>query len=441
MVECFLFTFTKVSLLLSIRSKRLGSMYLTQKNHLRATKAEYQLLRYLTRLSKNLYNTTLYTVRQSFFDTSSYLNYELAYHLLKENENYRKLPSQVAQQTMKAVDRAMKSFFGVLKARKMGNYNRPIHLPRYLPKEGYFPCTFAADMIKVEGDMIRLSLGRYLTKELGERYLRYKLPPQVVGKRIKEVRIVPRYNGRYFEIEYVYDTPPEKHRLDQNNYLAIDLGLDNFATCVSTSGPAFILEGKGLKSYNRWCNKEKAKLQSVYDKQGVELLVGRELAWLLQKRKNVVNNYMNQAVNYIIQYCLTNKTGTLVIGELKGIKQHINIGRKNNQNFVGIPYGLFKQKLKAKCAFYGISYLEVNEAYSSQTCSNCGIVRKSNRKYRGLYVCRSCGMVLNADVNGAINILKQVVPESLFLRGGIGNSGLVNRPVRIRLPKLFGFGK
>ena len=113
------------------------------------------------------------------------------------------------------------------------------------------------------------------------------------------VRILPRCKGLWFEIEYVYEVEPEKADLDCNKYLAIDLGVDNFATCVSTGGTTFIIEGRGLKSFNRWWNKEKAKLQSVYDKQGIKM--GKKMAWLLRKRKNVINNFMNQAVNYIVK--------------------------------------------------------------------------------------------------------------------------------------------
>jgi len=285
-------------------------------------------------------------------------------------------------------------------------------------------------MFKVGGDKIRLSLGRNFTKEFGVRYLEFKLPKTVIGKKIKEVRILPRCKGMWFEIEYVYEVEQEKADLDYNKYLGIDLGLDNFATCVSTSGTPFIIEGRGLKSFNRWWNKEKAKLQSIYDKQGVKM--GRKMAWLLRKRKNVINNFMNQAVNYVVKFCLANRIGNIVIGELKEIKQNMNTGKINDQNFQYIPYGLFKQKLRAKCEYYGINYIEVDEAYTSQTCSVCGEVSKNNRKYRGLYVCRKCGSVLNADVNGALNMLKKVAPESVR----IGSSGCVNQPVRIRLVKI-----
>jgi IS605 OrfB family transposase len=334
---------------------------------------------------------------------------------------------------MKVVDRNMRSFFHVLNERKKGNYNRPISMPKYLPQNGYFICIFQKDMFKVNGDGIRLSLGRNFAKEFGVRYLEFKLPKTVVGKKIKEVRILPRCKGLWFEIEYVYEVEPEKADLDYNQYLAIDLGLDNFATCVYihdfTCGTSFIIEGRGLKSFNRWWNAKKAKLQSIYDKQGARM--GKKMAWLLRKRRNAINNFMNQAVNYIVKFCLANRIGNIVIGELKEIKNGMNLGHINNQNFHYIPCGLFKQKLKAKCEYYGINYIEVDEAYTSQTCSICGDINKNNRKHRGLYVCIKCGSVLNADVNGAINLMKKVAGESMSMR--IPSSGGVNPPVRIRV--------
>ena len=214
-------------------------MYLVQKNQLRRlTRPEYQLLRQLTHLAKNLYNLTLFTVRQYYFTHGSFLPYEQAYHLLKDNEYYQRMPSQVAQQTMRLVHRAMRSFFGLLRARQNGTYNcpSPIRMPHYLPKNGYFVCIFPKDMLKVDGEMIRLSLGRYFAQELGVRYLYYKLPPHIQGKNIKEVRLLPRFHGRFFEIEYVYVVNPETPELDPSLQLGIDLGLNNFATCVPPRG-------------------------------------------------------------------------------------------------------------------------------------------------------------------------------------------------------------
>ncbi len=404
-------------------------MYKTQKNHIRCDKQTYKLLRILCHFSKNLYNYTLYQVRQHYFTNQQYLRYEIVYHLVKGNENYRLLPSQVAQQTVKAVDEAFKSFIAILSAKKEGKVERKVSLPKYLPKGGMFLLSFPKDQFKVKQDKLRLSLGRSFYKEFGVRYLYFNLPPAVLGNRIKEVRIVPKFDGRWFEIEYVYEETTQPCNFNKDRCLSIDLGLDNFAAVVDTIGTAFLIEGRYIKSINRWYNKERARLQSIYSKQRIKY--GKKLAQISLKRQHIIDNFLNQAANLIVKHCLSNQIGRVVIGELKDIKQGINLGRVNNQNFVAIPYEKFKRKLGAKCHFYGIEYVEVDESFTSQKCSRCGIVSKSNRKFRGLYVCKECGNVVNADINGAINILKKVAGESALKQ--IASSGCVNHPVRIRV--------
>ncbi len=404
-------------------------MYKTQKNHIRCNKQTYRLLRILCHVSKNLYNYALYHIRQHYFNTQQYLRYESVYHIVKENKNYRLLPSQVAQQTLLCVDEAFKSFFKLLVAKKEGKTDKKVSIPKYLPKDGMFLLSFPKDQFKVEKDKVRLSLGRNFYREFGVRHLYFDLPANILGKRIKEVRILPKFHGRWFEIEYVYEEVTQSYKLDRNKYLSIDLGLDNFASVVDTIGTAFLIEGRYIKSINRWYNKERARLQSIYSKQGIKY--GSKLAKISLKRQHVVDNFLNQAVSLIIMHCLNNQIGTIVIGKMKDIKQEINLGRVNNQNFVSIPYDKFKRKLRAKCEEYGIEYIEEDESFTSQMCSRCKVVRKGNRKYRGLYVCKDCGNVMNADINGAINILAKVAGESAAKQ--IVSSGRVNRPVRIRV--------
>ncbi len=103
----------------------------------------------------------------------------------------------------------------------------------------------------------------------------------------------------------------------------------------------------------------------------------------------IIRNYNFQSVNYVIKHCLTNGIGKIVIGELLDIKRGTNLGKRTNQHFQAIPFGKFKQQLELRCKYYGITYTEVNEAYTSQTCAQCGIQRKANRKKRGLYSCNS----------------------------------------------------
>jgi len=149
-----------------------------------------------------------------------------------------------------------------------------------------------------------------------------------------------------------------------------------------------------------------------------------------------MNNFMNQVANYIIKYCLENKIGNIVIGELEEAKQRVSLGKVNNQNFQYIPYSLFKQKLKAKCERYGINFIEVDEAYTSKVDALALEPLEKKEKCWGRRICRglyqsSTGVLINADVNGALNILRKVAGDSP-VRGIVG-SGRVNRPVRVRL--------
>jgi IS605 OrfB family transposase len=235
-------------------------------------------------------------------------------------------------------------------------------------------------MFKIIDNKIRLSLGRGFYKETGYRYLYLDIPKNIEPKSIRMIYLLPKFNGLWFEVAFVCFDDKVNVELDKTKYLGIDLGIDNFATCVDTNGTSFIIEGRHLKSLNRWFNKVKAKLQSIYKKQKIK--TGRKLVSISKKRSYWIDNFMNQAVNIIIKYCISDKIGTIVIGSLKNAKHEINIGKINNQNFVSIPYNLFKRKLKAKCEKYGIEYIEVDESYTSQTCSSCGTISKSNRIYR-----------------------------------------------------------
>jgi putative transposase len=262
------------------------------------------------------------------------------------------------------------------------------------------------------------------------------VPPTVQGHPLKELRVVPRCRGQYFELEWVYELTPQALSTTVQGHLALDLGLANFATCVATTGPAFIVEGRGLKAFNQWWNKEKARIQARYDRQGLRM--GPQLAYLLRKRDHFLRNYMAQAVSYLVKFCLQHQLRTIIVGELTGIKHGAKLGRVTNQQFQAIPFGLFKTKLRAKCEAYGIEYIEVSEAYTSQTCSRCRQRRPANRVHRGWYVCQQCDLRLNADINGALNILHQVAPEAAQQ---LGSSGRVSRPVRVRVIPIRGLTK
>lgn len=208
---------------------------------------------------------------------------------------------------------------------------------------------------------------------------------------------------------------PETAAVAPSRAMAVDLGLDNVAACVTTTGASFLMDGKKLKSINQWYNKQNAKYQSLKDQQGIQGLTRRQ-GRLLRKRNHRVRDYLKKVARTLIEYCLQFQIGTLIVGVNAGWKQGINLGSRNNQNFVQIPFHSLRVKLKSLCERYGIRYMEQEESDTSKTSAldsdELPIYDADNpREYpfsgqrvkRGLY--RSAqNQLVNADCNGAWNI-------------------------------------
>jgi IS605 OrfB family transposase len=410
-------------------------------NNLRLSNKQYEALRTLSRASKNLYNLGLYNTRQYYFQNNEFLKYPQNYHLCKEDENYKLMQAATAQQSLKYVERSMRSWFGLLKLYKNGQLDKP-SIPHYLDKDGYFMMAFPSNAFSIKDGKVRLGVSKEFMKKYNKDIFTFQIPKILNKSYIKEIHVLPMYDGKYFKIKYCYEEKKEPVDLDYSKYLSIDLGVSNFATFVDTDGTADIIDGKYVKSLNQWYNKENARLQSIKDKQKIDKITNRQIK-LLSKRSNKITEFMNRTVNYLVKHCIENKIGNILIGELKGIKQSINHGKKNNQNFVTIPFGKFKGKLESKCNLYGIKYHLVNEAYTSKTDALAlDEIKKqpygdSRRIKRGLYKSIK-GQLLNADINGAINILRKVAGDSVIEQ--IISRGLVNRPRRLKFafesPKL-----
>ena len=398
------------------------------------SKSEYLALKELCFLSKNMYNVALYSVRQYYFAEKKYLNYAKNYHACKDNENFALLNSNSAQQIMKVVDRNFKSFFALIELAKKGRYQyQDIKMPKYLPKDGYFNLIFGE--FNCNKEKFTVPMNPAFRRLYGK--VEFNLPKNLQGKKIKEVRIVPKNNARFFEVQYIYELEQSQINLNQNNVLAIDLGVDNFCSCVTNKGKSFIIDGKRLKAINQWANKENSRLQSIKDKQKITITtkVQRKL-WT--KRKNRVNDYLNKSVKTIIDYCVTNDIGTIVVGYNPTIQKNINIGKHNNQNFVNIPMGQIREKLQYKCERYNIKFIEQEESYTSKAdflandeipLFKVGDKTKYNfsgkRISRGQYK-SSTGIILNADINGALNILRKSGIVELDIKE-------IEQPQRIRI--------
>lgn len=416
-------------------------MYLTIKQQVnQLSKEQYLTLRKLSHYAKNLANEAIYNVRQYYFTERKYLSYESNYHLLKTSDNYKQLNSNMAQQILKEVDRMFKSFFSLLKLAKKGKYSyQHIKLPRYLPKDGF--TTLIIGMVRLNQNKLTIPMSNTFRNTHDK--IEIKIPPQLVAKKVKEIRIVPKNKARFFEIQYTYIEDEKDMKLNKNNALGIDLGLNNLATCVTNTGDSFIMDGKKLKSINQWFNKRNEFLQKLYRKQGhPERFVSERQYKMQRKRNRQVNDILSKSAKYIIDYCIQNDIGTLVVGYNVTLQSGTQLGRRNNQNFVNIPLGKLRHKLKYLCQLNNIDYIEQEESYTSKASffdnDEIPMYNKDNpqtyvfsgkRIKRGLYK-TSFGYCFNADCNGALNILKKssVVDISILY-----SRGEVNTPERIRV--------
>ena len=414
-------------------------MYLTLKQQVKhLSKKEFRNLKYLSHIAKNLTNEAVYNIRQYYFNKKKYLSYNENYKMLKNSENYKKLNSNMAQQILKEVDGSFKSFFGLLKLAKNGQYdNKKIKLPKYLAKDGF--TTLVIGFVRLKDDILIVPYSNSFKKTHQE--VKIKLPPVLKDKKIKEIRIIPKQHSRYFEIQYTYEVEEVQRELNKENALGIDLGIDNLCTCVTNTGASFIIDGRKLKSINQYYNKINAKLQSIKDKQKTSRTTLRQKR-ITRKRNNRINDYLSKAARIIINYCLNNDIGKLVLGYNEDFQRNSNIGSINNQNFVNIPYGKLRDKLIYLCKLYGIEFKLQEESYTSKASFFDGdeipIYDKENQKEyifsgkrikRGLYQ-TSTGKLINADCNGALNILRKSKVVDLSI---LYNRGELDTPKRIRI--------
>ena len=346
-------------------------------------------------LSKNIYNVALYYIRQYYKETGKYLSYNKLAKMLSDSNNidYRAMPyAQSAQQVLRQVDNQYKAFYVSIKSKKM--QGKKVRLPKYKDKEnGRNIFVYTNQGAKVSNGIV------YLKTKQG------KLSFKTVADKIQQVRLVPKAN--HIVVEIIYNKECEAKQ-DNNRYASIDLGLNNLCTLTSNATKSIILNGKSLKSINQHYNKTKAKLQS---KLSNNKHTSKRISRLTLRRNRKIKDYMHKVSRKIVEYMEANSFNTLFVGKNVGWKDSINLGRINNQNFVSIPYNMLVQMLEYKCKLAGINFVIVNEAYTSK-CSFLDREKISKhdsyagrRIKRGLFI-SSSGILINADVNGSLNIMR-----------------------------------
>lgn len=386
----------------------------------------------LSFLAKNLYNAANYLIRQKFCNKSdsSYINFfEIRYLFSSTNQvDYRNLPVKVSNGILRLLDSNWTSFFKAIKtwSKNKNNFLGRPKIPNYKNKltgrciVPYEKNAISKKVLNKDG-FIQLSKTNI------------KIKTNVKYEQLQAVRIVPKNNQ--YVIEVLYNVTECNHGLNKNNKIGIDLGLNNLAAITDTNGNMNLISGKPLKSINQYYNKKKAKLQS---KLTGNKKSSNKIIKLTNKRNNKIKDYLHKASRKVIELCLTNNVGTIIIGKNINWKQNVNIGKKNNQNFVNIPFNSFIEMIQYKAKLIGIEVILTEESYTSK-CSfidteplnkhenYCG-----NRIYRGLFKTKS-GSIINADINGSFNIIRKVVPTFNVDTLSYGIEGVSVHPTLIKV--------
>lgn len=359
--------------------------------------------------SKNLYNYANYIIRQRFINNEGIPKYNDLTYQLKTSEPFKDLGSNSSQHVLKMLCKDWKSFMVGLKQynkSSKGFLGRP-KIPKYKSKNGRHICVLTNMQSQIKDGYLFFAF-----KPL--KPYNNKIRTKINGKHM-QTRIVPQGGCYVLEIVYeieVPDTKEESHRI-----IGIDLGIDNFATISNNIGAkSIIINGKEIKSINTYYNKLISKYKSLA-KTNNNLDITKRIRNITNKRNNKLDYMLHKASKEVINYCVGLDIDTIVIGQNKEWKQESNMHKTVNQTFVQIPYDSFINKLKYKAENIGIKVVLTDESYTSGTSflDNELPVKenynKKRRKYRGLFVSDE-GTEINADLNGAYQIIKKVFPNA-----------------------------
>lgn len=417
--------------------------YLVEKHIIKSNDARYAILDKYSHLSNNVYNQALYRFRQAFFK-SKWLSYEKLDKSFKQSFNqkdcmlYRSMKSvHLAQQILKLVNQNMTSWNKARKAylKAPQKFTGKPKIPKYKSKGG-------KNIVIVDNQTAKLRANGIVEIPVMDS-LKIKLQHKETNK-IQQVRVIPKNNT--FVIEIVYKTNKViDYKEDNGRYLTVDPGLDNAFTLASNvkGFKPVIINGRPLKSVNQYYNKQKARLTRIYDlsKQNRNT---KRLNKLDFYRNQKMLKFAHEASKRIVEIALSHELNTIVIGKNKGQKRSSNMGKRINQNFIGIPHQKMIEMIEYKANLAGIVVIQANEAYTSQTSfldneipinqngdkarKRKGLSPVKRRVKRGLFKSNK-GILINADVNGALQILRKVVPNAFA--DGIDGIGLV--PVKLNL--------
>jgi putative transposase len=412
-------------------------MYGCQQVLVHAEKETQAVFEYLCSESNKVYNCSLYYARQIYFKTGKYVGRAAICEEMarSNNRHFGAMYVSSAQQTCNSVAEAVRSFRELLKLWQRGELAEKPSLPNYR-KGGLFTVSYPKRWLKLTNDGIRIPLGTRVKAWFGIEEIFLPMPSNLKWEPIKEVRILPK-NGCFYA-EFVYPVERQPVQVEPAKVLGIDHGIDNWLTCVSNAGTSFIVDGRHLKSLNQWYNKRVASLKENQP-QG---FWSKQLAAITERRNRQMRDAVNKAARLVINHCLEHGIGRIVFGWNQRQKDGANMGRKTNQKFVQIPTARLKTRISQLSEVFGIEVIEHEEANTSAASfldgdslpahgeKPEGWKSSGKRVKRGLFRTAQ-NWYINADCNGAANVIKKVsITLGLDLSGV--SRGALTSPLRVR---------
>ena len=379
----------------------------TEKHHIKKVNLVYSFIDNLCFQSKNLYNYANYILRQKFIEDKEYISYPKLFQLCKTCDPYKDLGSNIGQTTLRILDKSWKSFLVSIKdySKNSSKYLGKPKIPKYLKKDGRY-------VVGLDNNKVGVKDGYIFFKWKVCKFMNNHFKTNVSDTaKIMQCRFVPKGSGYNLELVYQIEIPDCLEEV--NRIVGIDLGVENFVTMVNNIGETpIIVKGGVLKSINQYYNKNKAQLQSILMTTN-KAHWSKQLQFLTDKRYRKIKYFMHCASRYVIDWCKENNIDTLIVGRNKNWKQE----NKGMQNFTYIPFELFETMIWYKCENNGIKFILLNESYTSGTsfldnekpCKEK--YNKDRRVFRGLFISNN-GIKINADVNGAYQIMRKAIPNA-----------------------------
>ena len=394
---------------------------------------ENSALSRMCHLSKNLYNQVNYILRQQFLKHEKLSGYntlakQFAVSSGSDDDNYQKLPAQTAQWTIKKVVQSWSSFFKAMKVYKKHpeKFTGKPKIPRYMEKNGKFILIFTNQQCRIDCGILKFP------KAMGME-VRTRLTAEDAD--LREVMIIPQGTGYTVEIVYVKEMAGIPGTMP-GRVMGIDIGVRNLVTIGNSISEQGIAVRAGLlKSINQYFNRELARLRSINDLQRNERKQTVRIQKLFLTRNRKVKDIMHKISKATIIYAKSLSIDTIVIGHNSGWKQSVNMGRKNNQNFVQLPFSTLIQQIRYKAEEAGINVIIQDESHTSK----CSFLDNESIEHHDTYLGKRIrrgvfqsadGTLMHADLNASYNIIKKAIPELKW--NGIERVGLYPRSLSIR---------